>query len=133
MARQPDRVRFALIALWGPIGLGVLTGVVIAIAATLIYLLLQTMYPHDAMLGRIPGRDGFYKLHRAPDARPVPGFGACMIQDSLLFYNADYVRARLTAIADELPPLRIGWSSMPVRSRRSTAPQPRCSGISPRN
>ncbi|MCY1351005.1 putative sulfate transporter [compost metagenome] len=95
---------FALIALWGPIGLGVLNGVVIAIAATLIYLLLQAMYPHDALLGRIPGRDGFYKLHRAPDARPVPGFGACMIQDSLLFYNADYVRERLTAIADELPP-----------------------------
>ncbi|KSV92974.1 SulP family inorganic anion transporter, partial [Sinorhizobium sp. GL28] len=99
---------FALIALWGPIGLGVLNGVVIAIAATLIYLLLQTMYPHDALLGRIPGRDGFYKLHRAPDARPVPGFGACMIQDSLLFYNADYVRERLTAIADELPP-RAHW------------------------
>lgn len=95
---------FALIALWGPIGLGVLNGVVIAIAATLIYLLVQTMYPHDALLGRIPGRDGFYKLHRAPDARPVPGFGACMVQDSLLFYNADYVRARLTAIAEELPP-----------------------------
>ncbi|MEI2301879.1 SulP family inorganic anion transporter [Ensifer sp. MJa1] len=94
---------FALIALWGPIGLGVLNGVVIAIAATLIYLLLQTMYPHDALLGKIPGRDGFYKLHRAPQAQPVPGFGACMIQDSLLFYNADYVRARLEAIAEELP------------------------------
>ncbi|HEV7309208.1 SulP family inorganic anion transporter [Ensifer sp.] len=95
---------FALIALWGPIGLGVLNGVVIAIAATLVYLLLQTMYPHDAVLGRIAGRDGFYKLHRHPDARPVAGFGACMIQDSLLFYNADYVRERLTAIAADLPP-----------------------------
>ncbi|QRY65700.1 SulP family inorganic anion transporter (plasmid) [Ensifer sp. PDNC004] len=94
---------FALIALWGPIGLGVLNGVVIAIAATLVYLILQTMYPHDAMLGRIPGRDGFYKLHRMTDARPVPGFGACMVQDSLLFYNADYVRERLEAIAESLP------------------------------
>ena len=94
---------FALIALWGPIGLGVLSGVVIAIAATLVYLILQTMYPHDAMLGRIPGRDGFYKLHRMHEARPVPGFGACMVQDSLLFYNADYVRERLEAIAENLP------------------------------
>ncbi|KSV62704.1 hypothetical protein N185_09820 [Sinorhizobium sp. GW3] len=94
---------FALIALWGPIGLGVLNGVVIAIAATLVYLILQTMYPHDAMLGRIPGRDGFYKLHRMTEARPVPGFGACMVQDSLLFYNADYVRERLEVIAENLP------------------------------
>ena len=31
------------------------------------------MFPHDAMLGLVPGRDGFYKLHRRPDARPVPG------------------------------------------------------------
>ncbi|MBD9525128.1 STAS domain-containing protein, partial [Ensifer sp. ENS02] len=84
-------------------GLGVLNGVVIAIAATLVYLILQTMYPHDAMLGRIPGRDGFYKLHRMTEARPVPGFGACMVQDSLLFYNADYVRERLEVIAESLP------------------------------
>ncbi|MCA1371463.1 SulP family inorganic anion transporter [Bradyrhizobium sp. BRP14] len=95
---------FALIAMWGPIGLGVLNGVVIAIAATLIYILRQSMYPHDALLGRIPDRDGFYKLHREPEARAVPGFGACMIQGSLLFFNADYIQTRLLAIADALPP-----------------------------
>ncbi|QFI70220.1 SulP family inorganic anion transporter [Sinorhizobium alkalisoli] len=94
---------FALIAMWGPIGLGVLNGVVIAIAATLIYILRKSMYPHDALLGRIPGRDGFYKLHREPQARPVPGFGACMIQGSLLFFNTDYVQARLLKIAEALP------------------------------
>ena len=95
---------FALIAMWGPISLGVLNGVVIAIGATLAYLLRQMMFPHDAMLGLVPGRDGFYKLHRTPDARPVPGLALCLIQGSLLFFNADHVRARLSAIADDLPP-----------------------------
>ncbi|WP_018240107.1 SulP family inorganic anion transporter [Ensifer sp. BR816] len=99
---------FALIAMWGPIGLGVLNGVMIAIAATLVYLLRKSMYPHDALLGRIPGRDGFYKLHREPQARPVPGFGACMIQGSLLFFNTDYVQARLLSIAETLP-AGAGW------------------------
>jgi MFS superfamily sulfate permease-like transporter len=66
------------------------------------------MYPHDALLGRIPGRDGFYKLHREPQARPVPGFGACMIQGSLLFFNTDYVYARLLTIAETLP-AGTGW------------------------
>ncbi|OAP40972.1 sulfate transporter [Sinorhizobium glycinis] len=94
---------FALIAMWGPIGLGVLNGVVIAIAATLVYILIQSMYPHDALLGRIPGRDGFYKLHREAEARAVPGFGACMIQGSLLFFNTDYIQTRLTSIAEGLP------------------------------
>jgi SulP family sulfate permease len=93
---------FALIAMWGPIGLGVLNGVIIAIGATLAYLLRKLMFPRDALLGRVPGRDGFYKLHRTPDARPVPGLAICLVQGSLLFFNTDYVAARLHDIADGL-------------------------------
>jgi SulP family sulfate permease len=88
----------------GPIGLGVLNGVVIAIGATLVYLLRKLMFPRDALLGRVPDRDGFYKLHRTPDARPVPGLAVCLIQGSLLFFNTDYVATRLRTIADGLPP-----------------------------
>jgi MFS superfamily sulfate permease-like transporter len=95
---------FALIAMWGPISLGVLNGVVIAICATLAYVLHKLMYPRDAMLGRVAGRDGFYKLHRTPEARSVPGLAICLIQGSLLFFNTDYVKSRLRAIADRLPP-----------------------------
>jgi len=116
---------FALIAMWGPIGLGVLNGVVIAIAATLVYILRKSMYPHDALLGRIPGRDGFYKLHREPQARPVPGFGACMIQGSVLFFNTDYVQARLLKIAEALPAgtqwLVIDASAIPQIDSTATA------------
>jgi len=94
---------FAIIAMWGPISLGVLNGVVIAIGATLVYLLRKLMYPRDAMLGRVPGRDGFFKLHRAESARPIPGLALCVIQGSLLFFNTDYVESRILAIADGLP------------------------------
>jgi MFS superfamily sulfate permease-like transporter len=90
--------------MWGPIGLGVLNGVVIAIGATLAYLLRKLMRPRDAMLGRVPGRDGFYKLHRTPEARQPPGLAICLIQGSLLFFNTDYIATRLRAIADALPP-----------------------------
>jgi MFS superfamily sulfate permease-like transporter len=61
------------------------------------------MRPHDAMLGLVPGRRGFYKLHRFKEARPIPGLALCLLQGSLLFFNVDYVKARLTAIARELP------------------------------
>ncbi|MDQ6436367.1 SulP family inorganic anion transporter [Mesorhizobium sp. LHD-90] len=94
---------FALIAMWGPIGLGVLNGVVIAIGATLAYVLRKLMRPRDAMLGRVPGRDGFYKLHRTPEARQAPGLAVCLIQGSLLFFNTDYIATRLRSIADALP------------------------------
>ncbi|TCR66610.1 SulP family inorganic anion transporter [Bosea sp. BK604] len=95
---------FALISMWGAISLGVLSGVIIAIAGTLLYVILNEMHPRDAMLGRIPGRPGFYKLHRAPDAQPLPGLALCLIQGSVLFFNADYVRSRIETIAEQQPP-----------------------------
>ncbi|MBB5575476.1 MULTISPECIES: SulP family inorganic anion transporter [Rhizobium] len=95
---------FALIAMWGAISFGVLNGVVVAIVATLIYLLRKTMFPRDTLLGRIPGRDGFYDMQRFPDAAAIQGVAICLIQGSVLFYNADYVRIRLRDIAKSLAP-----------------------------
>lgn len=95
---------FAFISMWGAISLGVLSGVVIAIAGTLLYVLLNEMRPREAMLGRVPGRSGFYKLHRSKDARPIPGLVLYMVQGSVLFFNADYVRSRIQSIADQAPP-----------------------------
>ena len=92
-----------MIALVAPITLGVLNGVLIAIGATFAYLLRKMMYPRDALLGRIPGREGFYKLHRRADARPVPGLAIALVEGDLLFFNADHIQARLLAIADALP------------------------------
>lgn len=94
---------FAAIALLGPISLGVLNGVIIAISATLLYLLRKMMFPRDAMLGRKPGKDGFYKLHRDPRAHAIPGLAICLIQGSLLFFNAEYLETRLREIASDLP------------------------------
>lgn len=94
---------FALIAMWGAISFGVLNGVIVAIVATFVYLLRQTMFPRDGLLGRIEGRHGFFDLQRYPEARPVPGAAVFAVQGSILFYNADYVRIRLTSVAKELP------------------------------
>lgn len=92
---------FAMIALVAPITLGVLQGVLIAVGATFAYLLHKMMRPRDALLGRIPGRDGFYKLHYHADAEPVPGLVLVLIEGDVLFFNSDHVQARLLAIADE--------------------------------
>ena len=94
---------FALVSMWGAISLGVLSGVVIAIAGTLLHVLLKEMRPRDALLGRVPGRPGFYKLHRTADAAPLPGMVLFMVQGSILFFNADYVRERFEAVAAEAP------------------------------
>jgi high affinity sulfate transporter 1 len=95
---------FAVIAMAGVIALGVLRGVLIAVGATAVYLLARATQPRDALLGRIPGRDGLYKLHREPRAKPIPGLALYLVQSGLLFFNADYVRDRIRWIADRLPP-----------------------------
>src|SRR5262249_25949821 len=51
---------FALIAVVGVVDLGVLQGVLVAIVATVVYLLARVSYPRDALLGRIPGQDGLH-------------------------------------------------------------------------
>jgi high affinity sulfate transporter 1 len=95
---------FAVIAMLGVIGFGVLRGVLIAIVATAVYLLARVSRPSDALLGCIPGRDGFYKLHREPRAKAIPGLAVYLVQGSLVFFNIDYVRDRIRWIVDRLPP-----------------------------
>ena len=95
---------FALVSVAGVLGLGVLNGVIVAVGATLLYLLMKSLRPRDAMLGRIPGREGFYKLHRHREAQPIPGLVIYLLQGSLLFLNADYVRSRMEEILSGLAP-----------------------------
>ena len=71
---------FAIIGLIGPILLGVLNGVIVAIGATLAYSLYRAMWPLVVLLGRIPDQPGFYKLHRVKEAEPVPGLAVCLVQ-----------------------------------------------------
>jgi sulfate permease, SulP family len=94
---------FAVVGMVGAIGLGVLQGVIVAVAATLFYLLLKGLTPRDALLGRIAGREGFYKLHRHPQARPIDGLTIWLFQGSLLFFNAEYVKERLESLVAPLP------------------------------
>jgi MFS superfamily sulfate permease-like transporter len=94
---------FALIGLVAPILLGVLNGVIIAIVATLSYLIYRSMSPRMVLLGRIKGEHGFHKLHRELDAKAVPGLAVCLLQGSMLFFNSDAVRRQIEEISDELP------------------------------
>ncbi len=95
---------FAMIAMAGVFWLGVLKGVIIGIGATGVYLLARVSHPSDALLGRVPGQDGLYKLHREPRAKPIPGLAIYLVQGDLVFFNIDYVRDRIRWIADRLPP-----------------------------
>jgi high affinity sulfate transporter 1 len=94
---------FALIAILGVVAFGVLQGVIVAILATLIWLVGAAARPRDALLGRIPGHDGFYKLHRHAEAKPVPGMVIYLLQGPIIFFNCDYLRNRIRWIVNHVP------------------------------
>lgn len=94
---------FALISIAGVFVLGVLQGVIVAIGATLLYVLMRELRPRDALLGRVPGREGFYKLHRYPNGQPIAGMAIYLLQGNLQFFNADYVRTRIEETIKALP------------------------------
>src|SRR5262249_48211289 len=68
------------------------------------HLIWITSRPRLALLGRIPGSIGLYKLHRYPEAQPIPGMTIVVIEAPLVFFNADFVKHRLLKIARDLEP-----------------------------
>jgi len=103
--RRINRIEFffALIAILGVIAFGVLQGVVVAIFATLIWMVGAAARPRDALLGRIAGHDGFYKLHRHAEAVPLPGVVIYLFQGPIVFFNCDYLRSRIGWIVNRIP------------------------------
>jgi high affinity sulfate transporter 1 len=100
-----SRVEFllAVVTACGVVIFGVLPGVALAVGGTLTHLLWLASQPRDAMLGRIPDRDGLYKLHAHPNAKPLPGLVIYLVQAGVVFFNADYVKQRILAAVDGQP------------------------------
>jgi len=95
---------FAILTLLGVVIVGVLQGVFIAIAATLATMFWMTSHPRLALLGRIRGKAGLYKLHRYPEANAIPGMTIVVLEAPLIFFNADFVKQKLLKIADAQRP-----------------------------
>ena len=94
---------FAIIAILGVVAFGVLSGIIVAVFATFVWLVGAAARPRDALLGRIPGQNGFYKLHRYPEANAVPGVVIYLLQGPLVFFNCDYLRNRIRWIVNRVP------------------------------
>jgi high affinity sulfate transporter 1 len=103
--RSVNRIEFvfALVAMLGVVAFGVLEGVIVAVFATLIWLVGAAARPRDALVGRIPGHGGFYKLHRCAEAEPVPGLVIYLPQGPIVFFNCDYLRNRIRWIVSRAP------------------------------
>jgi MFS superfamily sulfate permease-like transporter len=96
-----------MITLLGTITVGVLQGVLVAIAVAMIMLVAKSSRPHDAVLGRMPGTDTYLDKAAHPEAELIPSLVIYRFDAGLLFYNADHFKApALSVIRSAAAPVR---------------------------
>ena len=106
--RQTNRTEYivALGALVGVLGSGLLRGVMIGAAISLVLLIRRASQPHVAFLGRIAGSRRFSDRERDPDNELIPGALIFRPESGLLYFNMDHVRDTITerVRAEATPP-----------------------------
>jgi SulP family sulfate permease len=89
------------------LALGVLQGVLVAVALSVLDLLYRVTRPHDGILGHVPGVAGMHDVDDYADAQPVPGLVVYRYDSPLFFANAqDFTRRALAAIDSSPRPTR---------------------------
>src|SRR5208337_791308 len=99
--RDISRSEFALslIATLGVATIGVLPGISLTVILSLILLIRRASSPHDAILGEVPGVDGFTDISEYPEAQTIRGLLVYRFDAALLFFNADYFKRRVREVA----------------------------------
>jgi len=107
----------------GVLLLGVLPGVLLAVILSLVLLLMLTSRPTDAVLGRVPGMQGYHDRKDYPEAETIPGLLLYRFNANLVFFNVDFFKARLLAtIAESAVPVEwVVVDASPVNVIDSTA------------
>ncbi|HYO20163.1 MAG TPA: SulP family inorganic anion transporter [Dermatophilaceae bacterium] len=95
-ARVPD-FWLALVALLGVIFVGILAGVVLGVALSLILLLKRMAGPHTALLGVDSSGSRYADLAENTDVHPVPGVLILRVDGPMVFANVDAIFERLSA------------------------------------
>ena len=89
----------AMVAFAGVAVLGVLWGVGIAIALSLLNFVRRAWRPHDAVLGRVDNLKGYHDTERHPEARLIPGLVLYRFDAPIFFANAELFREHVAALA----------------------------------
>lgn len=93
----------AVAATAGVVVLGVLYGVLVAVALSVLDVLRRVARPHDGILGVVPGVPGMHDIDDYPQAQAVPGLVVYRYDSPLFFANAEDFRRRALAAVDAAP------------------------------
>jgi high affinity sulfate transporter 1 len=91
----------AVAAFLGVLGSGLLNGVLLGVGLSILLLIRRASRPRVTEIGRVPGTSYFADLRRHPENERVPDVLVVRTEGSLLYFNVDHVRDRLTALVQE--------------------------------
>jgi MFS superfamily sulfate permease-like transporter len=122
----------AVISFLGVIFLGVLPGVFVAIALSVMNFVRRQWRPHDAVLGRAPGVKGYHDINDFTDAVQVPGLLIYRFDAPLFFANAEAFRDRVGELVDgaPVPVKRVVIAAEPITDVDTSAVDSLCGLVS---
>jgi SulP family sulfate permease len=90
-----SQVVIALVTFIGVIAVGVLEALIVAVALSILDVVMRSARPHDAVLGYVDRLDRWANVSLHPSARVTPGVVVYRFDDRLLFANARYFKGRV--------------------------------------
>jgi high affinity sulfate transporter 1 len=87
--------------------LGIIQGIAIAVALSILNVFRKVWWPYQTTLGRVPGLDGHHDRQQHPDAEELPGLVIFRFDAPLLFANARTFRDQIRRFAGASP--RPNW------------------------
>ena len=91
----------SVVASLGVIVLGVLPGIVIAIALAVLLFFHRSWQPHGTVIGEVENLGGWHDVERYPNARELPGIVVYRWEAPLFFANSSAFRAQIRQVVAE--------------------------------
>jgi sulfate permease, SulP family len=104
LARDRREFAIAAIVVAGELTLGVLQGIALGVALSLLMLIYRTSHPQGAVLGQLPGEEAYRDVRRHPEALTFPGLLIWRVGGDLFFASIGrLVEALKAALAANHP------------------------------
>jgi high affinity sulfate transporter 1 len=84
--------------------LGVLPGIAVAVALSILNVFRRAWWPYDTQLGQVPGLEGYHDIQVHPGAQHLPGLVIYRFDAPLFFANATTFRDEIRRLAQADPP-----------------------------
>jgi MFS superfamily sulfate permease-like transporter len=94
----------SLVATTGVVLFGVIEGIGIAIALSILMFFRRSWWPHGEVLGEVDGLEGWHSIAAFPDARQRPGIVVYRWEAPVFFANAAAFRAEIRRLARDQKP-----------------------------